>query len=90
MRLPVITCEQIERAFWIFLAVLAFAIYSLILLHLGGWMQIEQARAEAAKVITVYKARPTANPILLLDCSPRGREEFSRTCRARARTAEVK
>jgi len=80
----------VERWFWIVLAVMAFTVYSLILLHLGGWLYVEQARAEAAKIVTARRIEPIPQPAQLIKCDKHGREEFLRTCRARARTTEVR
>ena len=81
---------SIERGFWIvILAVCCFATH-LLAFYGGSWWMLEEARAEAAKIITLRKPPPVANPVLLLNCDRGWRDEWARTCRARARTAEVR
>ena len=85
-----LTDERIERAFWMALATLAVAVYTLIVFHLGGWFVMDRARAEAAKIITVQRVAPVPATVNLIGCSRHDFQEHLRTCRARARTAEVK
>lgn len=83
--------ETIMRVFWIVLATLAFATYSLILLHLGGWMAVDRAKLAAAQIVQQTPRR--ANPAEWkppFDCTTKqGREELSRMCRAQVRMTAV-
>ena len=83
--------DMAARYFWIVLAILILALSHLIAATFGGWYVIEQARAEAAKIVATNARRvtPAATPVPLIRCDQAGREEFARTCRARMRSTET-
>ena len=86
--------ESVSRrqlAFWIVCAIVILASSHLAAFYGGGWWVIQEARAEAAKIVTARRVVPLVNPpAQLLGCSRHDLIEYARTCRARARNGAIK
>jgi hypothetical protein len=81
--------SAINKAFVICTLILAQAVLCLLCIGLGQWLAIDKARMAAAEIL--LRPRPTIpQPAFLIKCDSRGREEFFRSCRQRARAGEIK